>query len=107
MRVGSLRNLVIIEEYVETVSSYGGTVKTWSEYGRAWAAINALRGDEKYISAEKQATSTHQMTIRFLDGVNPKMRVVFGTRIFEIVSVINPGEWDKRMNLIVTEESDK
>ncbi len=107
MRVGSLRYLVSIEDYTESDNDYGEEIKSWSRYVYAYARISPLSGTEKYISAEKHATATHQITIRYVSGVEPKMRIVFGERIFEIVSVINVGERDKMMQLIVTEEADK
>jgi SPP1 family predicted phage head-tail adaptor len=106
MRAGSLRHLVSIESYTETRDSFGGVSNTWAEFSKAYANIVPLSGKEKYVSAEKYATSTHQITIRYLDGVDPKMRVVYGTRMFEIVSVINTGERDKMMQLIVEEDVD-
>jgi SPP1 family predicted phage head-tail adaptor len=106
MRAGSLRHLVSIEDYTETTDSLGGVSNTWAEFSKAYANIVPLSGNEKYVSAEKHATATHQITIRYLSGVNPKMRVVYGSRVFEIVSVINTGTRDKMMQLIVEEDAD-
>ena len=106
MRAGSLRHLVSIEEYTEATDSLGGVSLTWTEFSKAYANIAPLNGKEKYVSAEKHATSTHQITIRYLSGVNPKMRVVYGAQVFEIVSVVNAGMRDKMMQLIVEEEAD-
>jgi len=106
MRIGSLNKLVSIEEYTETKDSFGAVTKTWTELSKAWANIVPLSGNEKYVSAEKHATATHQITIRYLAGVNPKMRVVYGTRVFEIVYAPNVGERNKMMQLIVEEEAD-
>ncbi len=106
MRMGRLRHIGSIEEYVETKDDLGGYSKAWTEYTKVWCAIHPLRGDEKYVSAEKHATATHQVTIRYKSGINPKMRLISRDRTFEIISVINVGERDKMMQLIVEEEAD-
>jgi len=106
MRTGTLRHAGSIEKYTETVDELGGVTKVWTEFSKVWCAINPVRGDEKYFSAEKHARVTHQVTIRFLDGVNPKMRLLSRGREFEIVSAINVGERDKMMQLLVEEDAD-
>lgn len=106
MRTGSLRHLITIQSYTETVDSFGGVTNTWAELIKAWASIMPLSGTEKYFSKEKHATATHQVKIRYFDGVNPKMRLLHGSRVFEIISVLNVGERDKQMVLIVQEDAD-
>ena len=106
MRVGPMKHLGSIEEYVETTDSVGGVVKTWSLFSKVWCSISPLRGDERYVSAEKHATATHKVTTRYIAGVNPKMRLVVRGRTFEIISALNIGERDKTMQLVVKEDAD-
>lgn len=106
MRIGSLNKLITIETYTETVDSFGGVTNVWAEYSKAWANIVPLSGSEKYVSAEKHATATHQITVRYLSGITPNMQIVYGARTFEIASIINVGERNKMMQLIVTEDAD-
>jgi len=106
MRTGTLRHLGSIEVYTETVDAVGGVTKVWTEFSKVWCAINPLRGDEKYVSAEKHARATHQVTMRYLHGVNPKMRLLCRGREFEVIASINVGERDKMMQLLVEEEAD-
>ncbi len=106
MRIGKLRHVGTIESYTEAKNSFGEAEKTWSEFCKVWCDIKPLNGNEKYVSAEKHATATHQVIIRYRDGVNPKMRLVSRGRTFEILSALNVNEQDKMMQLIVEEEAD-
>ncbi len=106
MRTGSLRHLGSIEKYTESKDSFGATTKAWTEFFPVWCNIQPLRGNETYVSAEKHATATHQVTLRYKNGINPKMRLIVRGRTFEILSVINVGERDKMMQLTVEEEAD-
>lgn len=107
MRIGNLNHLATIEAYTQAVDSFGGTSGgAWATFGQAWVSILPLNGSEKYVSGEKHATATHKIRMRFLSGVNTKMRIKAKGRTFEIVSIINPGERDKELQLIVEEEAD-
>ena len=106
MRVGKLRHLGVIESYTETKNNFGETEKVWSEFSKVWCDIKPLNGKEKYVSAEKHATATHQVIIRYLAGVNPKMRLTARGRIFKIIAALNINEQDKMMQLITEEEAD-
>ncbi len=106
MRVGKLRHSGVIEQYSEHRNTLGETLKTWAEFSKVWCDIKPLNGNEKYVSAEKHATATHQVIVRYVAGVNPKMRLVSRGRTFEILAALNVNEQDKMIQLIVEEEAD-
>ncbi|UFH59833.1 phage head closure protein [Sulfurovum mangrovi] len=103
MRIGKLRHKAIIESYVELRGSTGGVTDAWSKFADVWCSIKPLNGTEKYVSAEKHATATHEILMRFIYGVTPDMRVVYGSMVFEIDSVLNVLEEGKMLQLIVKE----
>ncbi len=108
MNIGSKRHLITIEEFQQSIEpTFGEEVKTWVEFNKAWASIIPVSVDERYISKEKNATATHKITIRYIPNLSVKMRVVFGSRIFNIVSVLNINERNKMIQLIVEEKIDE
>jgi SPP1 family predicted phage head-tail adaptor len=104
MRIGALNRLVSILDYTETRDEVGGVAKAWVEFAKAWASITPLRGTERWISQEKHATATHAIRIRWIDGVNPKMRIAHDGRTFRISSAINVGDRRKMIDIVATEE---
>lgn len=106
MRAGKLRHTGSIESYTETTDSVGGVAKAWSGFANVWCDIKPLNGNEKYVSAEKHATATHRVIVRYTYGINPKMRLISRGRTFEIKAVLNVNEQDRMMQLIVEEEAD-
>jgi len=46
---------------------------------------------------------THMIEMRYLAGVQPKMRVLYGSRVMDIESAIDVGERHREMQLMVTE----
>ena len=103
MRAGQLRHKVIIQENTPSRDGYGAEVESWSDFATIWAAIEPIRGREFWESQQINAEVTARITIRYLSVVTPKMRVKYGTRIFGIISVINPEERNRELQLMVKE----
>ena len=55
-----------------------------------------------YIRLE-QRNDEFWIIIRYLSGIVPKMRVKFGSRIFDILSVINVKESNRELQLMCRE----
>jgi SPP1 family predicted phage head-tail adaptor len=89
MQAGKLRNYVTIQTYTNTQNAYGETAKSWATYASVWCEIRNPYGKEIEQAGQQKATLTHVLVWRHLAGVTPDMRVLFGTRVFQIVSV-NP-----------------
>jgi len=104
MRAGIIRHKVVIQQNVPTEKdSYGAEVEDWTEYATVWAAIEPVRGREFWDSQQVNAEVTGKITMRYLSGVTPKMRVKHGDRYFEILAVINPEEKNEELQLMVKE----
>lgn len=95
MDPGKLRHQVTIQAASGSRDGYGHVTQSWSAITggtNVWAAIEPLSGREALIAQQQQALTTHRITIRHLAGVTPRMRVVFGSRIFNVAGVRNPDE---------------
>ena len=55
-----------------------------------------------YIRLE-QRNDEFRIIIRYLSGIVPKMRVKYGSRIFDILSVINVSERNRELQLMCRE----
>ena len=106
MRAGTLRHKVVIQQNTPTRDSYGAEVEAWTDYATVWASIEPARGREFWESQQVNAEVTGKISIRYLAGITPKMRVKHGSRIFEIISVINPEERNRELQLMVKEKVD-
>lgn len=82
--IGSLRHKVTIQQPTDSKSARGGVTQTWATYHTAYAAIEPLSGGEGQAGRMESGTITHRIRIRYKDGITAKMRVVFGSRTFDI-----------------------
>jgi SPP1 family predicted phage head-tail adaptor len=81
----------------------GGWSEVWSTLAVVRAAIWPKRMTEQVETDRRTATITHQIRIRYADGVDEECRVLFGDRVFEVVSVINPEERNRHLDLMCEE----
>lgn len=83
MRVGRLRHQIIIQQVAETRSSTGAPQETWITFATVWANIEPLRGRMLFAAQQIHPETTTRITIRYLTGLTPKHRILYGTRIFQ------------------------
>jgi len=105
MNPGTLRHMVTIQKTTQTQNARGGTVDTWSTFATRRASINPVKGTEKNANSTVRGDTTHVVVLRYLAGVTTKHRIQFGTRTFEILAALNPGERNRQLNLECREEN--
>ena len=103
MRAGELRNKVVIQQVTETQGTDGYPSQSWSIFATVWAAIEPLQGRELNAVQQIYAEVTGKIRTRYLAGVTPKMRALFGSRVFDILGAINVEERNREL-IIYTKE---
>ncbi len=106
MEAGKLRHPISIQQDAgNTKDAAGHRIANWTEIsgGAVWASVEPLTGRELYMAMQVQAQVTHKIKIRYVSGVTPKMRVVYGSRNFNIESVLNIEERNIEMHLMCKE----
>ena len=109
MRAGQLRHSVIIQRATTTQGDYGEPIETWATIVETWARIEQLAGKERFAALQVQADVDHRITVRYqsaIDGLVPRDRVIWGSRIYDIKSVIQPEGRDILMQLFVRQHLD-
>ena len=105
MRAGTLRHIVNIEQPVAgAADSYGNTRSTWTAVAsNLRASISPVKSREVFAGDKVQTLATHSIVIRYTSGITAKMRVVFGSRTFNIQSIINDDERNIMLTLVTDE----
>jgi len=105
MDIATLRHRITIEQVTETVNSVGEPIITWTTFAIVWASVAPLDGREFWASKQINSEVTGKIKIRYLSGINTKMRVLFGSRVFDIEAILNVEERNKEMTLLVKEHN--
>ncbi len=106
MKAGELRHRVKIQKLDEAQGGTGEILKgdaDWTDFAEVWAAIEPLQGRELFIAQQISAEVNSRVKFRFLKGVVPRMRILFGTRKFDIKAVINLLERNREMQALCKE----
>ena len=96
MDSGRFDELISIESYTESVSSNTGQrVRSWSEFASAWAQVKESDQGTEPLNADRKEHKTRiSFTIRYISGLNPKMRINWGGNYYNILNI---AEKERRM----------
>ncbi|MFA5866915.1 MAG: phage head closure protein [Actinomycetota bacterium] len=103
MRAGQLRHKIVIQQVLLSQDAYGASVETLSTFATVWTSIEPISGREYFDSAKLNAEITHRIRIRYTAGITPDMKVLFGSRTFDILSIIDREERNREMELMCAE----
>jgi SPP1 family predicted phage head-tail adaptor len=103
VKIGKLRHRITIEQAAENQEPDGSVIEMWSIYATAQASIEPVSGREYFVAQSTQADLNHRISLRYVPGITPKMRVNYGSRIFDILSVINVNERNRELQLMCRE----
>jgi SPP1 family predicted phage head-tail adaptor len=87
--IGRLRRRLTLEAANRTPDGGGGASETWTTIAQVWCDIRPKGGGESIEADALSGRVSHEITLRYRSGVVPPMRLVSGSRRFEIVAVID------------------
>jgi SPP1 family predicted phage head-tail adaptor len=90
MQSGPLDRRIVIERAALTSNAFGEGVPTWGALAEVWAHKQDVSDKERQQSAEVAAEITTRFKIRWspdVATVNPKDRVVFDGRVYNLSAV--------------------
>ncbi|MFA5991823.1 MAG: phage head closure protein [Candidatus Doudnabacteria bacterium] len=106
MNIGQLRQRIIIETPTTSQDTAGGVTQTWSTFLTVWASVEPLNGHKLFQAKQANADVTGIIKIRYQSGIEPNMRVKYGSRILSIVSIINTDERNIELQIMYKEALD-
>lgn len=92
MYAGKLDKRITFQSKAESLDSWGGTIWTWSNVATVWAKKRPLRGRELIAAQAAQSESTDMFYARYMSGLDTSMRIVFGGKYYDIISIVNVNE---------------
>lgn len=103
MRAGRLRHEVTIQQPTLSQDGTGDPVPSWSAFATVWAAVEPASGRERFLDQQRFADTSHVVTLRYLPGLLPTMRVLFGSRVLRILAILNIDERGREHRLLCQE----
>ena len=103
MSAGRRDKRVTIQRQVTTQDSAGQVNNSWSVTATVWASIAPVTAREFFVASGERAEVTHRIGLVYGPTVVPRDRIVYGSRIFDIRSVLNTDERNRELLLMCTE----
>lgn len=94
LRTGSLDRRITLQRATVTTDSFNNPVQTWATLVTVWASKLDVRDSERVAAKEVGAEIGTRFQIRWSETVrdlNPKDRLVYADRTYEIVNVKEVG----------------
>ena len=85
---GQLQHRVTLQQRATTLDAAGQQALTWSDVATVWADIRYVSGLEAVKSDAPVSVSRASIRIRWRSGVTAAMRVLYGSRVFDINAVL-------------------
>ncbi len=106
MRAGLLRHRLKLQSPVPLATGDSGNpdATAWRDEITVWGAVEPLGVREQLIGKTVDATATHHVRVRYHAPLSQTWRIMFGTRIFDIESIIVPESRRVEMQLVVREQ---
>ena len=106
MNAGELRHQIVIQAPTETQDSLGAVVSTWATFAIVRASVEPLQGREYLALQQVQSEVSVRIKIRYLPGLNARMRVSWNSKIYEIENIIEINSKRSEIHLMCRENQD-
>jgi SPP1 family predicted phage head-tail adaptor len=104
IRAGDYRHQITIQVHDTDQDSSGQFVNDWFTYATVRAAVMRTPGREVWASGHREGRLPVVFRIRYLAGVVPAMRVLFDSKVHNLLSVHDPSNGLKEELILTTEE---
>jgi SPP1 family predicted phage head-tail adaptor len=104
---GRRRHKLTLQSRAEALDAYGEATVTYTDLSSVWGSLEAVSGRERVESQQVQADVSHRIRIRYAaaySGLTPKDRVLYGSRVFDIVAVVDKTGRDKEIEITALEQ---
>ncbi|MBX3446592.1 MAG: phage head closure protein [Parvibaculaceae bacterium] len=96
--IGDMRERVTLQSPLLTADGAGGATIAWDDEAMIWAKVEELGGDERVSGERLAARARLRLTIRYREGLNAAMRVIWKTRPLDIRAI---RDRDGRKHLLI------
>lgn len=106
MDVGKLRHRVRLQRPGGSKDAFAGRVTSWTDVAVVWACVEPLTGRDAVIAAQRQASTSHKVTVRYSLStavIAADWRVLYDGRVLVVDNIINVEERNEVLELFCIE----
>lgn len=103
MNIGAMRFQVTIQQLIGTLEPEGQETQTWQTFATRFAKIEPTSGREYVAAGGIFADVNTVITMRWIEGVTAKMRVVYGSHVYHVLAALNIEMQNRELQLLCVE----
>ena len=105
LSAGSMREQITLQTEARAADGGGGYTQSFTTNYTVYASVKPVSGNEQYQQGQITDTQQYEFVIRYRSDktVTPKNRILWGSRVFQIKSVINDMERNKYLVITAAE----
>ena len=106
MRAGALRHRITLQIPALTRNAMGEYVPTYADWATVWGSIEPNSGKRFMEALQANSEIQGSVLIRYRDGLRPDMRIKYGNRILDIISIVHIAERRRDIRIYYKEAQD-
>lgn len=105
MQTGRLRERIQLQRQAIEVQPSGFEKETFATFYSCWASVRSGASGERFRSQadQEQAMVTHTVRIRYRNDLFVTQRILWGTRVLDVHSIIDPDGKNHELVLLCEE----
>ena len=103
INIGGLRHKVKVMNRVNNIDAAGGQYESYVSLGDRHASIDPISGREYFTGQQTAQEANYKIRMRYLAGITPSTRLVYGARVFDVLHIANISEQNRVLMLMCKE----
>jgi SPP1 family predicted phage head-tail adaptor len=104
MDIGRLNQRVELQSATTTCDAMGQPVQTWATVATVWAEVSPLTGREFDAASAANSEVELKVIIRYYSGLTSHWRLLHGTKVYQILTILNLSSGKKDLKLMCKEQ---
>jgi len=106
MRAGELRQRVTLQKPTRSQNSFKEWVDSWTDVATVWGAVEPASGKQYFEAMQASSEVQGVVKIRYRSDIKSDWRLKLGSRVLQIISLVNVKELDKELHIYYKEALD-
>lgn len=103
LAAGTLSRRITLQSPTESRDSAGAVLTSWTDEATVSAALLPLTGREMVAAQAQNSEVTGKIRIRYRSGMTTGWRAKYGSRIYDILAIVDGSERHEFLELMVRE----
>lgn len=103
MNAGKLNKRIILQTPTVSTDSELNVSNSWGTFKTVWAAVEPLMGREYLLANSTVPNVSTRFRIRYVAGITTAMRISYGSKFYNITTVIDVNEEHRELILMAAE----